>query len=155
MGYRLPVFDVDVRAQRETAYTKAAQNELAIQLLQLGFFNPQMANQSVMALDMMDFKGKDELSQKISQMGTMAQALQQLGQVASQMAMELGDQQAAAMIQQIAMMASSGGAATPAMGMQNAFQMPQSDATVGNLDPKEHAFVEKARKHSEEATKPQ
>lgn len=155
MGYRLPVFDVDVRAQRETAYTKAAQNELAIQLLQLGFFNPNMANQSVMALDMMDFKGKDELAQKITQMGTMAQALQQLGQIASEMAMELEDPQAAAMIQQIAMMASSGGAASPAMGMQNAFQMPQSEATVGNLDHKEHAFVEKARKQSEEATKPQ
>ena len=154
MGYRLPAFDVDVRAQRETAYTKAAQNELAIQLLQLGFFNPQMANQSVMALDMMDFKGKEELSQKITQMGTMAQALQQLGQIASQMAMQLGDQQAAAMIQQIAMMASSGGAATPATGMQNAFQMPQSEADTGNLKPKEHAFVEKARQQSEEATKP-
>jgi len=37
-----------------------------------------------MLLDMMDFKGKDEIKLKVQQMGTMAQALQQLGAVASQ-----------------------------------------------------------------------
>lgn len=152
MGYRLPAFDIDVRAQRETSYTKAAQNELAIQLFQLGVFNPQLADQTVMLLDMMDFKGKEELQQKIQQSGTMAMALQQIAGIAAQMAMQLGDQQSAAMIQQIAMQA-GGQAALPAAGA--GFQMPESEATVGNLTPEEHPFVEKARQHSEEATKPQ
>ena len=157
MGYRKPAFDIDVRAQRETSYTKAAQNELAIQLFQLGVFNPQLADQSVMLLDMMDFKGKDEIKLKVQQMGTMAQALQQLGAVASQMAMQLGDQQAAAMIQQISMVAASGGGTA---GMQQqmmqpgAFNMPEGDATEGNTEGKKHPFVQRAEKRSEEATRP-
>ena len=150
-GYRLPVFDIDVRAQRETAYTKAAQNELAIQLYQLGIFNPQMADQSVMLLDMMDFKGKEDLQQKIQQAGTMAMALQQIAGIAAQMAMQLGDQQSAMMIQQIALQAGGGGA-LPATG--TAFAMPQSDAQLGNLTPEKHPFVEKAEKNVEDSTRP-
>ena len=153
MGYRLPEFDIDVRAQRETSYTKAAQNELAIQLFQLGVFNPQLADQSVMLLDMMDFKGKEELQQKVQQMGTMAMALQQISMIASQMAMQLGDQQSAAMIQQIAMQA-GGMPAQPNAMQGGGFAMPESDATKGNIEGKEHPFVQKARKQSEEATKP-
>ncbi len=158
MGFRKPAFDIEVRAQRETSYTKAAQNELAIQLFQMGVFNPQLADQSVMLLDMMDFKGKDEIKLKVQQMGTMAQALQQLGAVASQMAMQLGDQNAAAMIQQIAMVAASGGGTA---GMQKGmlpgggFQMPEGEATEGNTEGKKHPFVQKAKKRSEEATRPQ
>lgn len=155
MGFRTPVFDIDVRAQRETAYTKASQNELAIQLLGLGFFNPQMADQSVLALDMMDFKGKHELQAKIQQMGTMANALQQIGQIAAQMAMQLDNPQAAAMIQQIAMMASGGGAAQGAPALPQGFKMPEAEATEGGVEGKEHPFVEKARKRSEEAAVPE
>ena len=155
MGYRLPAFDIDVRAQRETAYTKAAQNELAIQLFQLGVFNPQLADQTVMLLDMMDFKGKEELQQKIQQMGTMAMALQQIAGIASQMALQLGDQQSAAMIQQIAMQV-GGQAAMPGLpaGGQP-FAMPQSEADAGGITPEKHPFVKKAEKQSEEATRPQ
>lgn len=153
MGYRMPAFDIDVRAQRETSYTKAAQNELAIQLFTLGIFNPQLADQSVMLLDMMDFKGKEEIQQKVQQMGTMAQALTQIAGIAAQMAMQLGDQQSAAMIQQIAMMA-GGGAAMPQMGMGGGFQMPQSEAAEGNIKQEKHPFVEKAEKNSQEATRP-
>ena len=152
MGYRLPAFDIDVRAQRETAYTKAAQNELSIQLFQLGVFNPQLADQTVMLLDMMDFKGKEELQQKVQQMGTMAMALQQIASIASQMAMQLGDQQSAAMIQQIAMQA-GGQAMPPALG--TGFAMPKSEPTEGNVEQAEHPFVERARANSEEATRPQ
>lgn len=79
---RLPVFDVDVRAQRENAYTKMSQNELAIQFLQLGFMNPQMSDQALMALDMMDFKGKEELMTKIREQGTLMDAFSQVSQIA-------------------------------------------------------------------------
>ena len=155
MGYRLPAFDIDVRAQRETSYTKAAQNELAIQLFQLGVFNPQLADQSVMLLDMMDFKGKEELQQKIQQMGTMVMALQQIAQIAAQLAMQAGDAQSAAMIQQIAAQV---GGATMMGGMGGApvggANLPEGDATTGGLEPEKHPFVKKAEKRSEEATRP-
>lgn len=151
MGYRLPAFDIDVRAQRETAYTKAAQNELAIQLFQLGVFNPQMADQSAMLLDMMDFKGKDELGQKVRQMGTMATALQQISAIASQMALQLGDQQSAAMIQQIAAVAGGG---VPMPGITGGITMPEGDAQKGDTQAQEHPFVRRAEQRVEEAKRP-
>ena len=46
---RTPVFDVTVTAQKHTAYTKLAQNELALQFFQLGFFRPEMEQQALPA----------------------------------------------------------------------------------------------------------
>jgi hypothetical protein len=153
MGYRVPAFDLDIRAQRENAYTRASQNELAIQLFQLGVFNPQMADQSAMLLDMMDFKGKEELLQKVRQMGTMAMALQQIADIAAQLAMDAGDQQAAMMIQQIA--AATGAAPALPAGGGRAFTMPQGDAAGASVEPKKHPFVEKAEKQAQQATRPE
>lgn len=152
MGFRLPAFDIDVRAQRENAYTRASQNELAIQLYQLGVFNPQLADQTVMLLDMMDFKGKEEIQRKVQQMGTMAMALQQIASIASKLAMNAGDQQTAMMIQQIAMQVAGGGAA-PAMG--GTFSMPTGEATGASLTPEKHPFVEKAEAQAQQATRPE
>ena len=70
--YRTPVFDVQVSAQKHTAYTKLAQNELALQFFQMGFFQPGMAQQAIACLDMMDFDGKELVLQKI-QAGAAAQ----------------------------------------------------------------------------------
>ena len=55
---RTPVFDVTVTTQKHTEYTKLAQNELALQFFQLGFFRPGMEQQALACLDMMDFDGK-------------------------------------------------------------------------------------------------
>lgn len=66
MGYRLPVFDLEINAQRESSYTKMAQNELALQFYNAGFFNPELADQAMATLEMMDFKGKNEVMQKIA-----------------------------------------------------------------------------------------
>lgn len=82
MGCRLPVFDIKVSAQKRNVYTQVSQNELALQFFQLGFFNPQMADQALMTMDMMEFEGKDGLMQKISQNSTMFQKLVQYMQLA-------------------------------------------------------------------------
>ena len=71
LGMRLPVFDVEVKAQKASSYTKMSQNELALQFYNLGFFNPQNADQTLMCLGMMEFDGKDNLQQQVRQMGTM------------------------------------------------------------------------------------
>lgn len=122
MGYRLPVFDIDVRAQRENAYTKMAQNDLAIQLFQMGIFNPQLADQALILLDMMDFKGKEELQQKLQQQSGLLQMLQMTMQVA----MGLAQQHDPAIAQQLAAMAQGLGMALPAapMGGAPAGRMP-------------------------------
>lgn len=78
MGYRVPVYDVEVEPEKKTRYTKMAQNELAIQLLGLGFFNPAMAPQAMLALDMMDFDGKDDLQQNIQKNYMISQQMMML-----------------------------------------------------------------------------
>lgn len=54
-----------------------AQNELALQFFGAGFFNPQLVDQALACLDMMDFDGKDSVMQKISNNGALTQKLQQ------------------------------------------------------------------------------
>lgn len=86
MGYRTPVFDIKVSAQKKSTYTKLSQNEMAIQFFQMGFFNPQMTDQTLMCLDIMDFDGKDQLMQKIARQGTIFQKLTQYMQLALMLA---------------------------------------------------------------------
>ena len=64
-AYRLPVIDVEVHVQRESAYTRMALNDLATQFFQMGIFNPVLANQALMMLSMMEFKGKESVVQKV------------------------------------------------------------------------------------------
>lgn len=71
MGYRLPLFDIEVTAQKQSPYSKMAQNELALQFFGAGFFNPQMADQALACLDMMDFDRKQFIMQKIAENGGM------------------------------------------------------------------------------------
>jgi hypothetical protein len=110
MGYRLPVFDIEVRAQRENAYTKMAQNDLAIQLWGLGIFNPQLADQALLLLDTMDFKGREELMQKIQRQAGMMQMLQ----ATLNIAIALAQQYNPAVAPQLIAMAQSVGMAVPA-----------------------------------------
>lgn len=79
-GYRVPEFDIEVTAEKASPYTKLANNELMLQLFQLGVLNPQMADQSLALLDVMDFSHKDSLMQKIQQNGLMFQKIQVLQQ---------------------------------------------------------------------------
>lgn len=151
MGFRLPVFDIKVSAQKKNVYTKVAQNELALQFFQLGFFNPQMVDQSLMCLEMMDFDDKDIIMQKIAQMGTMHQKLVQYMELALSLAQVvnpvLADQIAMDVIQ------TNGGAASP-MGMGMASPQIASADNIGGIPKEEHAVVRNARQQSNEASQP-
>lgn len=81
-----PIFDIKVKAQKSNPYSRTAQNELAIQFYQLGFFNPQMTDQALACVDMMDFEGKEKVRETIRNNGTMFQQLQQMTQTAMQLA---------------------------------------------------------------------
>lgn len=63
---RKPVFDIKVNAEKSSPFSKISQNELALQLYNCGMFNPEMRSQSLVAISMMDFEGKDEVIAKIS-----------------------------------------------------------------------------------------
>ncbi len=59
--YRVPEFDLEIGAEREPVYRTAEQNQLALQLYQLGFFQPENAAQAEKCLAVMEFKNRDEL----------------------------------------------------------------------------------------------
>lgn len=94
MGMRLPVFDIKTEAAKKTQYTAMAQNELALQLYNLGFFNAQNAPTALACLDMMSFDGKDELMQKIKKNGDLMQMLGMVLQYALTLAGKYGDKAA-------------------------------------------------------------
>ena len=150
MGFRLPVFDIKVSAQKKNVYTKVAQNELALQFFQLGFFNPQTTDQSLMCLEIMDFDGKDIIMQKIAEMGTMHQKLLQYMQLALQLASAVNP----VLAQQIAqdVIQTNGGSAMP-MGGAVSPKIMQSDNISGKAK-KEHSIVANARQRTNDAAQP-
>ena len=149
MGYRLPVFDIKVSAQKKNVYTKVSQNEMAMQFFKMGFFNPQMTDQTLMCLEMMDFDGKDDIMQKVAQNGTMFQKLLQYMQMALIFAQAVRPDMVPGISQDIMQtMGAAGG--TPSGGSA---QMYQSDHIAG-VGKKEPGIVANARSRSNEASQP-
>ena len=145
IGYRKPEFDIKVYAQKRSVYTKVANNELAIQFFQMGFFNPQMAEQALMCMEMMDFDGKDELMQKVSRNSMIFQKF-------------------AFYLQQCLMMAGANGNA--ALAQQAAMDMQQylgvsvqapnvsASASIGQQNPEESTVTRNARQKTANTTAP-
>lgn len=146
MGYRLPVFDIKVTAQKKNVYTKISQNELAVQFFQMGFFNPQMADQALLCLDIMDFDGKDGIMQKIAQNGTIFQKLCQYMQLALQLAAIAAPQMAQGLSNDILQTMGQAPVAAPARAPQ-APTMPQSPM-------QESRITQNARARSAQASQP-
>ena len=86
MGWRVPVFDVKVSAQTRSTYSKNSRNQLALSLYNQGAFNPQMTDQAMMLLGMMDFDGRDELMQKVSKNGDLYRRMAMYQQIALELA---------------------------------------------------------------------
>lgn len=150
MGMRLPVFDIKVSAQKKNAYDKMSHNELAIQFFQLGFFNPQMTDQALMCLDMMEFDGKDDLTQKIAQQGTMFQKLIQY----MQLALTLAAKAAPDMVQGLSNdIMQTMGVSPSASGAAGEATLQQADQFAG-ASKKENAIVENAREKSNSSSQP-
>ena len=66
LGSRKPVFDIKVSAEKASPFSKISQNELALQLYNAGMFNPELRQQALIAISMMDFEGKEALAAKLS-----------------------------------------------------------------------------------------
>lgn len=148
MGYRLPVFDIQVNAQKKNVYTKVSQNELALQFYQLGFFNPQTTDQTLMCLSMMDFDGKDEITQMVSRNGTMYDKLQQYMQLALAFAQVVRPDMVPGLAQDIQQF--TGQPVNISSGLPNT--KLQESGALGEAETKEHPIVEKAREQSQNAS---
>ena len=95
MLYRKPVFDLKIRAQKKNPFSRAEQNQRAQDLYNMGFFNPDRAQESLGALDMMEFEGIDKVREYIQQGQTLLGMCQQLTQENTMLkaAMGIGVQQ--------------------------------------------------------------
>lgn len=78
--FRKPVYDIVVKPQKRSPYSKMAQNELAKEMYNMGFFNPQLAEQSMTALELMDFDGIETVKEKVQQGQTLMNMVNQLMQ---------------------------------------------------------------------------
>lgn len=148
MGYRLPLFDIEVTAQKQSPYSKMSQNELALQFYGAGFFNPEMADQALACLDMMDFDRKQFIMAKIAENGGMYQQLMMM----QQQMMQLG-----AMVDQ----AHGDNAVTSGLAAQFGAPMPQqvvsvkdTEALGGEAGTGEATNTKKARQRVADATAP-
>lgn len=138
--YRIPVFDIDVKPAKNTGYSRMAQNELALQFYNLGFFAPQQSDQALAALRMMEFDGKDEVMQAIARNGAAAQRLAALERYALAMTAKYEPDRTEALA---ASLAGQGGDIVAAA----------RDSVKLRKDPKDGARAEMARERSGEAAR--
>ena len=150
MGMRVPMFDIEITAQKQSPYSKMSQNELALQFYQAGFFNPQMADQALACLDMMDFDRKHFIMQKIAQNGGMFQMMMQMQNQMLMMASELDKVKGTNMAEQMAMGMQQGGMPMMGGGSPN---VEQTEA-LGGSDKGESSHTKKARQRVAESTDP-
>lgn len=142
-GYRLPVFDIKVTAEKESPYSQLSQNELALQFYGNGFFNPELADQALACIDMMEFPGKDRVVQKIQANGTMYQTILRMQQQMLQMSQVIDAQNGTNMADQMA------------AGIMNQPQVQpgnvDADIYTGN---EENSIVSNARERAASSTEP-
>ena len=78
--YRRPVFDLKIKAQKKNPFSRMEQNERAKELYSLGFFAPENAQASLIALEMMDFEGIQMVREKVMQGQTLLNMVMQMQQ---------------------------------------------------------------------------
>ena len=84
--YRRPIFDIKITAQKRSAISREVENQRASELYQMGFFDPNRAQEAMIALDMMEFEGKDKVLEKVMQGQTLLNVVQQMSMQMQQMA---------------------------------------------------------------------
>lgn len=157
MGGRKPLFDIEITAQKQSPYSKMSQNELALQFFGAGFFNPQMSDQALACLDMMDFDRKHFIMQKISQNGTMYQQLVMMQKQLLQLAQIVDRYEGSNLAEQIAAGITGGAAPSPvsgASGESPAENIEETEALGGKEGEKESHVTKKARERVAQSTDP-
>ena len=154
MGFRIPLFDIEVTAQKQSPYSKMSQNELALQFYQAGFFNPQMADQALACLDMMDFDRKHFIMQKIAENGGMYQQMLMMQQQMLMLAQMVDQDRGTNIAEQMAAGIMGGAPVAPNMGGQAPSSKVNETEALGGDDGKESSHTKKARQRVAESTDP-
>ncbi len=142
-GLRLPEFDIEVTSEKANPYKKMEINELALSFYNAGFFNPQMTDQALACLNMMDFNKKEDVMQRIQTNGTLQELLIRFQQMALMYANKVSPQEG----ELVANLIMGNGAG--AMQMPHAIN-PEVAQEGGATQ--EHPYVEKARSNAREST---
>ena len=151
MGYRLPLFDIEVTAQKQSPYSKMSQNELALQFFSAGFFNPQIADQALACIDMMDFDRKHFVMQKIAQNGTMYQQMMQMQQQMVMLAQMVDQTRGSNLAEQLMAQFSGGAPVAPIDGSAPNQNVNETEA-LGGDGHGEASNTKKARQRVEDST---
>ena len=152
MGYRVPLFDIEVTAQKASPYSKMSQNELALQFFGAGFFNPQMADQALACIDMMDFDRKQFVMQKIAQNGGMYQQMLAMQQQMLMLAQMVDQAKGTNLAEQMAVGITGGAPVMPVDG--RASQNVEETEALGGDEKGEASNTKKARQRVAESTSP-
>ena len=147
-GVRMPLFDVEVTAQKQNPYSRMNQNELALQFYGAGFFNPQMADQALACLEMMDFDRKQFIMQRVAQNGGMYRQLQAMQQNMLALAGELDLLKGTDLARQMGAEMGGEAGAAPKAGT-----VPKAGG-FGEAKKKESYATRKARQRVAESTSP-
>lgn len=141
---RIPIFDIKVRPQKASPFSRISQNELAKELYGMGAFNPAYADQAYACIDMMDFEGKDSVMQKIRQNGLMYQEIQRLQQSMAQMAALIAETTGDTRI-------------SDALAAQQGYSVPETKGSAGSSEEthtEKNSTVGKAKARVAESTTP-
>jgi hypothetical protein len=128
-----------------------SQNDLALQFYQAGFFNPQMTDQALACLDMMDFDRKHFIMQKIAQNGGMYQQMLMMQQQMLQLAQMVDQSKGTNIAEQIAAGITGGVAPAPVEGESHT---AEKNKALGGSGEQEHAYQKRARERVAESTDP-
>lgn len=139
MGFRVPEFDIIVSSEKETPYGSELQNNRAKEMYQMGFFRPDMADQALAALDMMQFDQIEEVRERVAQNGTLFQQVQMLQQQMMQMAAIIDATKGSTLTQ----------------GMQGAFAMEDaSKQPTQAVNARKGSLADHARANAVSSTRP-
>nr|DAO37187.1 MAG TPA: portal protein [Caudoviricetes sp.] len=139
VSYRVPEFDLEIGAERESPYRTAEANQLALQLFQMGFFRDDLADQALRCLELMEFKNKDQLARVISGGQTQARQIAALRQQLLQLAQVVDEAKGTHLAESLS--AEKGGG-------QNAA------ASAGKAVQESHSAMERSRQQSREVVRP-
>jgi hypothetical protein len=158
MGYRLPLFDIEVTAQKQSPYSKMSQNELALQFFGAGFFNPQLADQALACIDMMDFDRKEFVMQKIAQNGGMYQQMMAMQQQMVMLAQMVDASRGSNIAEQLMAQFSGGAPVAPIDGSAGGSAPPAENVekteALGGDEKGEASNTKKARQKTADSTAP-
>ena len=149
--HKRPMFDIQVSAEKQSPFSRAAQNETIKELYGMGLFAPENAVPALVCLDAMDFEGKDKIRQQVEQNSVFLQQFQAAMGIIQQVAM---------VDPMVAQMAAQAGLIDPEQSAMMAQQMgvPQGQPERGTPEERVtssgNSYADRIRERSANAASP-